>query len=136
MGQKTIPQLTEATEVGPSALIPIDTGIQTFKITFENMALSMKLLIAAQEFEEVSDDYTVQAEDRYVLATGTKNLTMPPVADVEGLEFTIKNVGDGTITILPDDAETFDGAASYVLPEKYQFVKMISDGIDWNVVAW
>ena len=40
MGQKTIPQLNEATTVNDNTLVPIDSGTQSYKITVANLGVS------------------------------------------------------------------------------------------------
>src|SRR5690606_28649153 len=46
MAEKTIPQLQEATTIDSSTIIPIDSGIQTYKISAPNLAVGLR------EFQE------------------------------------------------------------------------------------
>ncbi len=84
---------------------------------------------------EKSTTYVLTSADETILADGTFDVTLPSAVGLEGKEFTIKNIGSGTITILPDGTETIDGAGNKVLSVQYSFVKVISDNVEWWIVG-
>ena len=62
---------------------------------------------------------------------------LPTAVGHFGQGFLIKKVdaGAGAVTIQTIDSQTIDGQASYVLANQFQYVEVISDGSNWNVVA-
>jgi len=73
------------------------------------------------------------AETDYVyLCSSTITITLPTAVGNVNL-YTIKNVGNGTITIAFNGAQTGDGSTTMSLPVRYTSVDLISDGTNWNV---
>lgn len=71
--------------------------------------------------------------DYVYLASGTLNVTLP--TSIGNLNmYTVKNVGAGTITVLPTGAETIEGAANITMPVQYTSVDLISNNSgNWNI---
>lgn len=59
MAQKTIPELQEETDFGGNALIVIDTGTQTYKITSQNFADALLALLTPLDGDAVLADGSV-----------------------------------------------------------------------------
>lgn len=79
----------------------------------------------------ITSDYQMFACDGLVVASGTMNVTLPTVASANvGQRYTIKNVGTGTVTVLPG-AGTIDGAGSFVISTQYTSVDFFFDGTSW-----
>lgn len=71
-------------------------------------------------------------------ASGAISVTMPnPATVANGFTATIKKTDPtaNTVTLLPFAAETFDGQSSFILGAQYQFVKVVSDGTNWQILA-
>lgn len=80
------------------------------------------------------DDDVVDADDVvFVNSSDPVDLTLPDPAANAGRAYVIKRVGTGDLTVLPNDAETIDGALSYVVENRYSAVSLLSDGTDWLV---
>lgn len=85
-------------------------------------------------------DFSVPATypETYVLASG--DITITPYVATTAMTFggqpvvptiTVKNVGGGTVTV----AGAFDGGANYTLTNQNQYVKLMSDGLEWQIVG-
>lgn len=71
--------------------------------------------------------------DYVYLVGATANITLPTSVNNNNL-YTIKNVGAGTVTILPTGAETIEGAANITMPVQYTSVDLISNNSgNWNI---
>lgn len=77
--------------------------------------------------------------ETFVMATGGPvgiTLTVPVPASFRGKLITIKKVDAnfGLVTITPT-AGTIDGNASYLLVNQYQYIRLYSDGTNWQIVG-
>ena len=85
--------------------------------------------------------YTLSASgDDYILADiSVKDITitLPSVEGCKGTDFTIKIIDAGhTLTIQPATDEKIEGQISATITAIYQFVRIISDGVDgWHIVG-
>lgn len=70
--------------------------------------------------------------DYVYLVSGSTTLTLPDATLNTNL-YTVKNVGNGTVTVATTSAQTIDGSISISLPVKYTAVDLESDGTNWNV---
>lgn len=70
--------------------------------------------------------------DYVYLVSGTTTVTMPDATTNTDL-YTIKNVGNGTVTINTTSSQTIDGALTQVMPIKFTSVDLISDGSNWGI---
>jgi hypothetical protein len=77
--------------------------------------------------------YTMTEDDFLILCDGTFDVTLMAAATISGLLVDVKNVGSGTITILPCGVETIDGEVS---TELFPFESMTfqSDGTNWVII--
>jgi hypothetical protein len=79
----------------------------------------------------VTSNYTMTTCDGLVLANGTLTVTLPSLANALGNRYSVKNVGTGTVTVVPVGAATIDGASSYVISTQYTTVDFFGDGTNW-----
>jgi len=87
--------------------------------------------------------YTVVAEDNKKLiegdATGASfTITLPPAATTQDgftIAFKKTDVTANTVTIDGNASETIDGATSYILANRYDFVVLQCDTTTWNIIA-
>ena len=70
--------------------------------------------------------------DYVYLVSGTTTITLPTAIGNENL-YTVKNVGDGVVTVDTTGAETIDDGPDAVLEVKYTSVDLISNGSNWKV---
>lgn len=94
----------------------------------------------------LASDYTVKSIDCVVLIDATaadRTVTLPPAADVISVTagttkmFCIKKSDGGSneVTIVPNPADTIEGASSLVLSEAFEGVLLVPDGNDWYIVS-
>jgi len=62
-------------------------------------------------------------------------ITLPPISDSEGRRLAFKRSGTNNLTIAVAGFEFIDGGASVVMANDNDSVSMVSDGINWYVVA-
>jgi hypothetical protein len=87
-----------------------------------------------------SANYTMVDGDAVVLCTGGAGgmtFTLLPAAGRSGVQVAVKKVdsGVGVVTIDGNASETIDGALTYVLDQQWEWVKIVSDGTNWQVVG-
>ena len=83
-------------------------------------------------------DYTIGANDDVIQVTADgKNITLPTAVGINGKRYTVIQTAAFTVgtTILPDGAETINGAASKTLGAQYKYKTMVSNGANWFIVA-
>jgi hypothetical protein len=84
--------------------------------------------------------YTVTASDSYIrcdASAGAVTITLPTAAGITGRQYTVKKIDSSlnVCTIDPDLTETIDDAATYDLSVQYQYVTLISNGTNWEIIA-
>lgn len=70
--------------------------------------------------------------DYVYLVSGTTTMTLPTAVGNENL-YTVKNVGNGVITIDTTGGQTIDNEATISMATRYTSVDIISDGSNWNI---
>jgi len=84
----------------------------------------------------VNSDVTLNETHSVVL--GNKNnpisITLPSAQSISGRTYVIKNINNGPITISTTSGQTIDGELTRVLNSKYDLLKVVSNGNDWNVI--
>jgi hypothetical protein len=78
---------------------------------------------------------TLDATDQTIFANGTFTVTLPTAVGITDREYLIKNTGAGTITLATTSSQTIDGSTTYVMSVQYKYVRVKSDGANWNVIA-
>jgi hypothetical protein len=99
--------------------------------TMEQLAaLFQSLASLINSVNVYSSDQTLDSEDQFVEANsgGAFNLTLPASTLNAGRAYRIFNRGGGSVTILPNGADTIAGAASLVLAQ-YESAIVQSDGL-------
>jgi len=69
----------------------------------------------------------------FILASNTITLTLPTAVGISGTSYTIKNVGDGEITVVGQGGQTVDTNTSMILAYKYSVIGLVSDGANWQI---
>lgn len=88
-----------------------------------------------RSINSVSVDTTAAASatvDYVYLCSGTMVLTLPDASSNSNL-YTIKNVGNGTVTVATTSSQTIDGALTQVMPVKFTSIDVISDTANWSI---
>ncbi len=67
------------------------------------------------------------------LVSGTTTLTLPTAISNMN-NYTVKNVGVGTITITTTSSQTIDGSTTISLPVRYTSLTLVSDTANWNII--
>lgn len=84
--------------------------------------------------------YTAVIQDGTILGNATTaafTVTLPTAANICGKVFTIKKTDSGAnaVTVGTTSSQTIDGATTYSLATQYKYVKVMSDGSNWQVVS-
>ncbi len=81
----------------------------------------------------------VTATDNMLVFTGTSaaTLTLPDATACIGRAYWIKNVSSNTslLTIATTSSQTIDGIASWLLDEVNESIRVVSNGVNWNISA-
>lgn len=104
---------------------------------------SSKLHVAgpiATQIRVVDTDSDVLSTDSMIVVDASKGgvrLGLPTAVGIGGREYTIKKVDSSSnaVTIDPYSNQTIDGASTYVLSSRWKYIKIVSDGTNWLVVA-
>jgi len=92
--------------------------------------------------KSVSANHVILDNDGYALfyVSISSTISLPTAADNEDRQITIMHAGaSGTVTIEGENAETIDGFSNVQLMQRHDFVKIISNGLNWlklNSVSW
>jgi hypothetical protein len=81
-------------------------------------------------------DYTVTTMDNIVVcnhATTPFTVTLIDATANTGREFVIKNKGAAGVTIDATSLGLLDGGNTYLL-NQYESIKVVSDGVTWNIL--
>ena len=105
-------------------------SVQLSLVNFSNAAVVQN--IVASSYSVLPDDVLI-----CVNYSGTCTLTLPDATATEyvGQVHEIVNVGSGTVQIGTLFAQTISGQSSYSLSTQYRFVKVRSDGSNWQIVG-
>jgi len=90
----------------------------------------------------VISDYTVLDDDGYEVfcfecGAAARTLTLPTYADNIGRiikVFRADSQAGGSLTIVPEGAETIDGQASIALPKQYEVLVLIAQSDEWIIL--
>ncbi len=86
---------------------------------------------------------TIRSSDDFLLVSalsGNVVLTLPeitPANDMEAQRFTFKTVNDtaNTVKLVPSGTDTIEGIPYFILRRENEFVEIISDGGNWQVIG-
>jgi hypothetical protein len=85
----------------------------------------------------VTSNYTILSSDEIISANSTSpiNIYLPSAIGIAGRTYTIKNINTGWVTLRPSFSQNIDGSNTYELPNRYSFVKVVSNGSIWLVAG-
>lgn len=90
-----------------------------------------------------SNDYVILDNDNLSViyfddTSSDRACTLPTASDNAERIITMKNISThkGKITVSGELSETIDGESSFVLDAKYSYVKVQSDGSNWQILDW
>jgi hypothetical protein len=63
--------------------------------------------------------------------------TLPPASGLTERIVTVKKIdsGAGSVIVEGNGSETIDGALNYTLVNQWQYVRLLCDGLGWNVIG-
>lgn len=136
MADKTIIELTEIIDVDPdSAFVPIDSGIQTFKIKAANIARQ-----ARRRIQTVASTTPITAQNgkTYLCSVGGVPITVPALP-VSGDWFTIKDTlglfATTPSSVIRAGSEKIENvAATFSCANAYGIYTFVSNGTDWHLI--
>jgi hypothetical protein len=80
----------------------------------------------------VTSDYEIRTGDSLIIATGTVTITLPTAVGFKG-QYSIKNIGTGTVTVATRNSETIDADLTEVLIQ-HETITLRSDGTNWWII--
>lgn len=104
---------------------PVNTGITlNSAVNFNSTTISTTGTLSAAVFTAECD-------------SGPYNINLPDATLVLGRVYVIKNIDvTGTITVVPNGAQTIDGAANYPLATQYKYVMIQANPLGkWSVIG-
>ena len=93
-----------------------------------------KALEGLTAYTYTNTTYNIQNTDNIVEADGTFTINLPTAVGITGEQFTIKNVGTGTITVDGDNTETIDGNLTAVIAVQNASITVVSNGTNWIII--
>ncbi len=90
-------------------------------------------------FKNVSDDYLVSVQDRFIFCDTTNgdiNITLPDNSLCEGKQFTIKKVDPSQFSVIvkPDILSLIDGDSQFTITDTNESITLICSGMNWYVI--
>lgn len=86
-----------------------------------------------------STPYTALTTDRIILVNiaGTSTVNLPTASGNKNLQYTIKKIYNdaNAVTIDGNGSETIDGQTTYLLGAVNDFVTIVSDGANWQIIS-
>ena len=105
------------------------TGISTLGIVSATIYYGKVL----EKVITVTTNYTILSTDSVIKTNGTLNLFLPQTAGSSGDKYFIKNIGIGTVTLVPFGSETIDSYTTYQLTDFNTSITIISDNTAWTI---
>ena len=97
------------------------------------------LVVAGEDLratlEEVATATTLTENHFLVLVNGNLTITLPKAVNHKERIYTIKNIGQGQVTIDAYSNEEIDGEGTLVLNSQYSYVTIVSDGDEWFIIG-
>jgi hypothetical protein len=86
-----------------------------------------------------SSNFTAALQTAYLVTTGSSNITvtLPTAVGGSTQQLFVKKVdlGAGMVTINTVSSQTIDGYTVYDLINPYQYVTILSDGTNWQIIG-
>jgi hypothetical protein len=134
--------LTNATAIGNGAIVNASNTIQLGNTSVTSVVTSGTIKSNGMISNLVSKTsaYTVQTSDEIITVDATSStfaITLPTAVGIAGQTFTIKrlNAGVNSVSIGTTSSQAIDGATSWVLNAQYKYLKVVSNGANWIIVA-
>lgn len=120
---------TQKLEVDGSLKVNNDVIIKTQNITTETHKLNTFF-----NLKTVTNNYTLSRDDGIILVNGIVTINLPTTIGFSGDKYIIKNVGVGTVTILPFGSETINGYSNMIMQQKNSSLGVLADGVNgWHI---
>ena len=134
--------LTNATAIGNGAIVNVSNAIQLGNTSVTSVVTSGTIKSNGMISNLVSKTsaYTVQTSDEIITGDATSatfTISLPTAVGIAGQTFTIKrlNAGVNSVSIGTTSSQTIDGAPSLVLNAQYKYLKVVSNGANWLIIA-
>jgi len=138
LGAAASPTISVSGNIGDgSYLIALGNAIKTFGLITSTISSSgecHKFIIASTAGTSGFVTLTKDHPD-VVFADGYAEITLPSASTLSGKTFTVKRRGTSLVKIIASGGATIDGASTKDLTAQYQFVKVMSDGTNWNIIG-
>lgn len=133
-----INQLTKETVVRSTHVLVIDSD--DGNSNFSTKGIELGVMKQKSIKSTTTTPYSELEDDDIILVdatTGAAIVNLLASANRTGRQIIIKkiDVTANTVTIDPNAAETIDGAATNVLSSQYDSITLVSDGVNWIIVA-
>lgn len=83
-------------------------------------------------------NYTATSADSIILASAGSafTVTLPTAAGASGQIYTVKktDVSTNVVTVATTSSQTIDGSATALLPFQNDFISVVSDGTNWQII--
>jgi len=91
-------------------------------------------IVAVSTIGNMSDANSIE---RVTTGASTITRTLPTAVGRQNKVFTIKKVdsGSGQVTIATTSGQTIDGQTTWTLINQYQFITVISNGANWDIIG-
>lgn len=108
--------------------------------TFSTKSMSLSILEKKNIVTKTTTPYSQVEDDEIILIDATAapaTVNLLASANRAGKQIIIKktDVSANSVTIDPNAAETIDGAATNVLASQFDSITLVSDGVNWIIVA-
>jgi len=110
-------------DVVGSAKISGDLIVSTNNITTENHNINTVFNI-----KTITSNYSLSRDDGTIFANGILTISLPTVIGYSGDKYFIKNVGVGTVTVVPFGTEKIDDYSEMIMTEKNSSFGIMSNG--------
>lgn len=86
-----------------------------------------------------SISFSASVANFYSVTTGSSTITatLPTAVGISGQVIVVKKVdsGSGLVSIATTSAQTIDGNSTYQLTNQWQFIWVMSDGSNWQIIS-
>jgi hypothetical protein len=134
--------LSNAAAIGSGAVVSASNTIQLGNTSITSVVTSGTIKSNGMISNLVSKTsaYTVQTSDEIITGDATSasfTISLPTAVGITGQTFTIKrmNAGVNSVSIGTTSSQTIDGAPSWVLNAQYKYLKVVSNGANWLIIA-
>lgn len=116
----------------------MSTTITQTSVTTQDITASGTATLATQIHPLVTKgvNYPALMTDEIILLSATGlTVTLPTAVGCAGKRFLVKLTASGTGTVATTGGQNIDAATPYTLSAQYKFVDLVSDGVQWWIIA-